>query len=79
MTKYKIQMRGAMGWFDLKQRTVVYETVVYATRGDAEEAARGLNPGEFAQGRLRVVPKDLAEDCDVYPVVEREDGEPTNK
>ena len=79
MTRYKVQMRGAMGWFDLKQRTVVYETVIYATRGDAEAAARGLNPGEFAQGRLRVVPKDLAEDCDVYPVVEREGGEPTNK
>jgi len=68
-----------MGWFDLKQRTVVYETVVHATRKDAEEAARGLNPGEVAQGRLRGVPKELAEDCDVYPVVEREGGEPTNK
>ena len=79
MTKYKVQMRGAMGWFDLKQRTVVYETVVYGTRKDAEEAARGLNPGEFAQGRLRVVPKELAEDCDVYPVVEREGGGATNK
>jgi hypothetical protein len=30
-----------------------------------------LNPGEYTQGRLRVVPVDMPEDYDVYPVAER--------
>jgi len=30
-----------------------------------------LNPGEYTQGRIRVVPFEMAEDYDVYPVVER--------
>jgi len=45
------------------KEAVLAGKVVYATRGVSEE----------------VVPKDLAEDCDVYPVVERGGGEPTNK
>lgn len=71
-TRYKVQINGAIGWSDLKQRTVVYETVIFATRKEAEAAAKQLNPGEYTQGRIRVVPKDMAEDYDVYPVVERE-------
>ena len=71
-TRYKVQISGAIGWADLKQRTVIYETVIFATRKEAEAAAKDLNPGEYTQGRIRVVPKDMPEDYDVYPVVERE-------
>jgi len=28
-------------------------------------------PGEYTQGRIRVVPVELSEDYDIYPVVER--------
>ena len=72
-TRYKVQINGAIGWSDLKQRTVIYETVIFATRKEAEAAAKDLNPGEYTEGRIRVVPKDMAEDYDVYPV--REWGE----
>lgn len=71
-TRYKVQVNGAIGWADLKQRTVSYETIIFATRKEAEAAAKQLNPGEYTQGRIRVVPKDMPEDYDVYPVVERE-------
>jgi hypothetical protein len=75
-TRYKVQISGSIGWADLKQRTVSYETVIFATRKEAEAAAKALNPGEYTQGRIRVVPKDLPEDYDVYPVVERDDMNP---
>jgi hypothetical protein len=75
-TRYKVQISGAIGWADLKQRTVSYETVIFATRKEAEQAAKDLNPNEYTQGRIRVVPKDMAEDYDVYPVVERDDMNP---
>ena len=71
-TRYTVQISGAIGWADLKQRTVSYETVIFATRKEAEQAAKDLNPGEYTQGRIRVVPKDMPEDYDIYPVVERE-------
>ena len=70
-TRYKVQISGAIGWSDVKQRTVSYETIIFATRKEAEQAAKQLNPGEYTQGRIRVVPKDMAEDYDVYPVVEK--------
>ena len=73
-TRYKVQINGAIGWSDLKQRTVIYETVIFATRKEAEAAAKELNPGEYTQGRIRVVPKDLPEDYDVYPVRERDES-----
>jgi hypothetical protein len=72
-TRYKVQINGAIGWSDLKQRTVIYETVIFATRKEAEAAAKDLNLGEYTEGRIRVVPKDMAEDYDVYPVRERDD------
>jgi hypothetical protein len=68
---YKVQISGAIGWSDLKQRVVRHETVEFASRKDAERAARELNPGEYTQGRIRVVPVELSEDYDVYPVTER--------
>ena len=37
----------------------------------AEAAAKELNPGEYTQGRIRVVPVEMPEDYDVYPVTER--------
>lgn len=78
-TRYKVQVNGAIGWSDLKQRTVIYETVIFATRKEAEAAAKDLNPGEYTQGRIRVVPKDMAEDYDVYPTAERTSEKPTIK
>jgi hypothetical protein len=75
-TRYKVQINGAIGWSDLKQRTVIYETVIFATRKEAEQAAKDLNPGEYTQGRIRVVPKDLPEDYDIYPVGERDEEKP---
>ena len=68
---YKVQINGAIGWSDLKQRVVKFETVEFASRKDTEKAARELNPGEYTQGRIRVVPVELSEDYDVYPVTER--------
>ena len=68
---FKVQISGAIGWSDLKQRVVSFKTVEYATRKEAESVARELNPGEFTQGRIRVVPVEMAEDYDVYPVTER--------
>ena len=68
---YKVQINGAIGWSDLKQRVVRHETVEFASRKDAERAAKELNPGEYTQGRIRVVPVELSEDYDVYPVTER--------
>ena len=73
---YKVQISGAIGWSDLKQRVVKFETVEFASRKDAERAAKDLNPGEYVQGRIRVVPVELSEDYDVYPVVERVSEKP---
>ena len=69
--KYKVQLSGAIGWSDMKERVVSYQTVEFASRKDAERAARELNPGEYTQGRIRVVPVELSEDYDVYPTAER--------
>jgi hypothetical protein len=69
--KFKVQISGAIGWSDLKERVVSYRTVEFATRKEADRAAKELNPGEYTQGRIRVVPFEMAEDYDVYPVVER--------
>jgi hypothetical protein len=69
--KFKIQISGAIGWSDLKERVVRFETVEFSSRKEADRAAKELNPGEYTQGRIRVVPFEMAEDYDVYPVVER--------
>tara|TARA_R110000868_G_scaffold246303_1_gene502937 strand:- start:28 stop:273 length:246 start_codon:yes stop_codon:yes gene_type:complete len=68
---YKVQISGAIGWSDLKERVVRYQTVEFASRKDAEKAAKELNPGEYTQGRIRVVPVELSEDYDVYPTQEK--------
>ena len=68
---YKVQINGAIGWSDLKQRVVKFETVEFASRKDAEKAAKELNPGEYTQGRIRVVPVELSEDYDIYPTLEK--------
>jgi hypothetical protein len=73
---YKVQISGAIGWSDLKQRVVKFETVEFASRKDAEKAAKELNPGEYTQGRIRVVPVELSEDYDIYPVTERINEKP---
>jgi hypothetical protein len=74
--KFKIQISGAIGWSDLKEKVVSYQTVEFSTRKEADRAARELNPGEYTQGRIRVVPVELSEDYDVYPVVERVSEKP---
>ena len=68
---YKVQINGAIGWSDLKEKVVSYQTVEFSSRKDAERAARELNPGEYTQGRIRVVPVELSEDYDVYPTLEK--------
>ena len=68
---YKVQISGAIGWSDLKQRVVRHETVEFSSRKDAEKAAKELNPGEYVQGRIRVVPVELSEDYDIYPTLEK--------
>ena len=68
---YKVQINGAIGWSDLKQRVISYQTVEFASRKDAEKAAKDLNPGEYVQGRIRVVPVELSEDYDIYPTLEK--------
>ena len=69
--RFKVQISGAIGWSDLKERVVRFETLEYATRKEAETTARELNPGEYTQGRIRVVPVEVLEDYDVYPTAER--------
>jgi len=69
--RFKVQVSGAIGWSDLKERVVSYKTLEYATRKEAETVAKELNPGEFTQGRIRVVPVEVSEDYDVYPTPER--------
>jgi len=69
--KFKVQVSGAIGWSDLKERVVSYRTLEYSTRKEAETTARELNPGEYTQGRIRVVPVEMPEDYDVYPTSER--------
>jgi hypothetical protein len=69
--KFKVQISGAIGWSDLKERVVSYQTVEFSTRKEADRAAKELNPGEYTQGRIRVVPFEMAEDYDVYPTPER--------
>ena len=69
--KFKVQISGAIGWSDLKERVVRFETLEFRARKEAENVARELNPGEFTQGRIRVVPVEMAEDYDVYPIAER--------
>lgn len=76
---YKVQLSGSIGWSDLKERIISYRTVEFASRKDAERAAKELNPGEYTQGRIRVVPVELSEDYDVYPVVERVNEKPNIK
>ena len=73
---FKVQINGAIGWSDLKQRVVSFRTIEYTTRKEAESAAKELNPGEYTQGRIRVVPVEMAEDYDVYPVTERTKANP---
>ena len=68
---YKVQINGAIGWSDLKERVVSYRTVEFSSRKEAEKAARELNPGEYTQGRIRVVPVELSEDYDIYPTLEK--------
>jgi RNA recognition motif-containing protein len=68
---YKVQINGAIGWSDLKERIISYRTVEFASRKDAERAAKELNPGEYTQGRIRVVPVELSEDYDIYPTLEK--------
>jgi hypothetical protein len=68
---YKVQLSGAIGWSDLKERIISYRTVEFASRKDAEKAAKELNPGEYTQGRIRVVPVELSEDYDIYPTLEK--------
>jgi hypothetical protein len=68
---YKVQLSGAIGWSDMKEKVVRFETVEFSSRKDAEKAARELNPGEYTQGRIRVVPVELGEDYDIYPTLER--------
>jgi hypothetical protein len=60
----------------MKEKVVSYQTVEFRTRKEAEAAARDLNPGEYTQGRLRVVTVEMPEDYDVYPVVERDGMNP---
>jgi hypothetical protein len=74
--KFKIQISGAIGWSDMKEKVVSYQTVEFASRKEADRAAKELNPGEYTQGRIRVVPFEMAEDYDVYPVVERVSEKP---
>jgi hypothetical protein len=74
--KFKVQISGSIGWSDLKQRVVRHETVEFRTRKEAEQAAKDLNPGEYTQGRLRVVPVEMPEDYDVYPIPERTKANP---
>jgi hypothetical protein len=69
--KFKVQLVGAIGWSDLKERVISHRMVEFDTRKEAEKAAKELNPGEYGQGRIRVVPTTWPEDYDVYPVVER--------
>ena len=73
---FKVQISGAIGWSDLKQRVVSFRTIEYASRKEAEAAAKELNPGEYTQGRIRVVPVEMPEDYDVYPVTERTSKNP---
>ena len=73
---YKVQINGAIGWSDLKERVVSYRTVEFSSRKDAEKAAKELNPGEYTQGRIRVVPVELSEDYDVYPTLEKSKANP---
>jgi hypothetical protein len=74
--KFKIQISGAIGWSDLKERVVRFQTVEFSSRKEADRAAKELNPGEYTQGRIRVVPFEMAEDYDVYPVTERVSEKP---
>ena len=74
--RYKVQISGALGWADVKHRVVRYETTVYDTRKEADKVARELNPGEYTQGRIRVVPMEMSEDYDIYPVPERKSENP---
>jgi hypothetical protein len=69
--RFKVQISGAIGWSDLKERVVRFETVEFRARKEAETTARELNPGEYTQGRIRVVPVEVPEDYDVYPTAER--------
>jgi hypothetical protein len=69
--KFKVQINGAIGWSDLKEKVVMYKTLEYSTRKEADAVAKELNPGEYTQGRIRVVPVEVSEDYDVYPTPER--------
>jgi hypothetical protein len=69
--RFKVQISGAIGWSDLKERVVRFETLEFRARKEAETTARELNPGEYTQGRIRVVPVEVLEDYDVYPTAER--------
>ena len=69
--RFKVQISGAVGWSDLKERVVRFETVEFRARKDAEATAKELNSGEYTQGRIRVVPVEVPEDYDVYPTAER--------
>lgn len=69
--KFKVQISGALGWADVKHRVVRYETTIYEARKEADKVAKELNPQEYTRGLIRVVPVEVSEDYDIYPLPER--------
>lgn len=65
---FKIQQRGAVGWFDLKERVEGggWDPVIFAERSEAMRYAKKWYGELYGRGQVMVMPSSVSEDYDVY-------------
>ena len=64
---FKLQQKGALGWFDLKIRVPKgWEPVIFADRSEAMRYAKKWFGELYARGDVMVMPSSVAEDYDIY-------------
>lgn len=65
---FKLQQKGALGWFDLKVRGASgdWEPSIWAERSEATRYAKRHFGDLYARGEVMVMPSSVSEDYDVY-------------
>jgi len=64
---FKLQQKGALGWFDLKVRCPKgWEPVIFPERSEAMRYAKKWFGELYARGEVMVMPSSVAEDYDIY-------------
>jgi hypothetical protein len=65
---FKLQQKGALGWFDLKVRGASgdWEPSIWVERSEAMRYAKKWFGELYARGEVMVMPSSVSEDYDVY-------------